>query len=82
LEACKKKFNLLFKAFKLAKMANDVSRSYYKECNFFEEFDEWWHQTKIVTNMSVLLLSIWPLFQRMPRNLRNYMLTRNLRSIK
>ena len=48
-EACKKKFNLLYKAYKLAKMANDVSGSDHKECKFFEEFDQWWYQTGTMT---------------------------------
>jgi hypothetical protein len=48
-EACQKKFNLLYKAYKLAKMANDVSGSNRKECKFFKEFDQWWHQTGTMT---------------------------------
>jgi hypothetical protein len=43
-EACKKKFNVLYKQSRLDKMANGISRSYRKEWKYYEAFDQWWHQ--------------------------------------
>jgi hypothetical protein len=47
-EACKKKFNVLYKKYRLDKMANGVSGSDHHECNFYDAYDQWWHQTGTV----------------------------------
>jgi hypothetical protein len=47
-EACKKKFNVLYKQYRLDKMANGVSGSDRHECKFYDAFDQWWHQTGTV----------------------------------
>jgi hypothetical protein len=44
-KAYKKKFNVLYKQYRLAKMANGISGSDHKECKYYEAFDQWWHQT-------------------------------------
>lgn len=48
-EACKKKFNILFKQYRLDKIANGVSGSDRKECKFYDAFDQWWHQTGTIS---------------------------------
>lgn len=48
-EACKKKFNILFKQYRIDKLANGVSGSDRKECKFYEAFDQWWHQTGTIS---------------------------------
>jgi hypothetical protein len=40
-EACKKKFNVLYKQYRLDKMANGISGSDRKECKYYEAFDQW-----------------------------------------
>jgi hypothetical protein len=47
-EACKKKFNTLFKQYKVDKMANSVSGEGHHECKFYDSTDQWWHQTGTV----------------------------------
>ena len=47
-EACKKKFNVLYKQYRLDKMVNGVSGSDHHECKFYDAFDQWWHQTSTV----------------------------------
>ena len=47
-ESCKKKFNVLYKQYRLDKMANGLSKSDRHKCKFYEAFDQWWHQTSIV----------------------------------
>lgn len=48
-EACKKKFNILFKQYRHDKIANGVSGSDRKECKFYDAFDQWWHQTGTIS---------------------------------
>ena len=40
-EACKMKFNVLYKQYRLDKMANGVSVSDRYECQFYDAFDQW-----------------------------------------
>ena len=40
-EACKKKFNVLYKQYRLDKMVNRVSGSDRHECKFYNTFDQW-----------------------------------------
>jgi hypothetical protein len=47
-EACKKKFNTLFKQYKVDKMANSVSGEGRHECKFYDSIDQWRHQTSTV----------------------------------
>lgn len=47
-EACKKKFNNVFKQYKVDKMANIVSGEGRHECKFYDSIDQWWHQTGTV----------------------------------
>jgi hypothetical protein len=44
IETCKKKFNTLFKQYKVDKMANSVSGEGHHECKFYDSIDKWWHQ--------------------------------------
>jgi hypothetical protein len=43
-EACKK-FNMLFKQYKIDKLANNILREENHECKFYESIEQWWHQT-------------------------------------
>ena len=47
-EACKKKFNNLYKLYKEDKLANGISGSDRHACKFYDSFDQWWHQTRTV----------------------------------
>jgi len=47
-EACKKKFNSLYKVYKEEKLANGISGSNHQVCKFYDSFDQWWHQTGTV----------------------------------
>lgn len=47
-EACKKKFNSIFKQYKVDKMSNGVSGERWHECKFYDSIDQWWHQTGTV----------------------------------
>ena len=49
-EACKKKFKVLYKHYRLDKMANVVSRSDRYKYKFYGAFDQWWHQPGTVMN--------------------------------
>jgi hypothetical protein len=44
-EACQKKFEKIFKAYKDNKMANGISGNDCHERKFYDAMDEWWHQT-------------------------------------
>ena len=44
-EACKKKFNSLYKLYKKVKLANGISGSDRLTCKFYNSFDQWWHWT-------------------------------------
>jgi hypothetical protein len=48
IEACKK-FNMLFKQYKIDKIANNILREENHECKFYESIDQWWHQTCTIT---------------------------------
>jgi hypothetical protein len=48
IEVCKKKFNTLFKQYKVDKMANNVLGEGCHECKFNDSIDLWWHQTSTV----------------------------------
>ncbi len=39
-EECNKKFNLLFKVYKIDKLTNDISREEMHECKFYESIDQ------------------------------------------
>lgn len=43
-QACRKKFEKIFKAYKEDKMANQISGNDRHESKFYEAMDEWWHQ--------------------------------------
>lgn len=47
-EACKKKFNSMYKLYKEDKVANGISGSNRHACKFYDSFDQWWHQTGTV----------------------------------
>jgi hypothetical protein len=48
IEACKKKFNLLFKQFIIDKLTSSISREEMCECKFYESIDQLWHQIDTV----------------------------------
>ncbi len=39
-ETCNKKFNLLFKLYKMDKLTNDISGEEMHECKFYESIDQ------------------------------------------
>jgi hypothetical protein len=43
-EACRKKFETVFKQYKEDKLANSVSGNDRHECKFYDSIDHWWHQ--------------------------------------
>jgi hypothetical protein len=43
-QACRKKWNVIFKAYKDDKMAKGISGSARHESKYYEALDEWWHQ--------------------------------------
>jgi hypothetical protein len=43
-ETCKK-FNMLFKKYKINKLTNDILREESHKCKFYESIDQMWHQT-------------------------------------
>ena len=43
-EACRKKFETVFKSYKEDKLANSVSGNDRHECKFYDSLDQWWHQ--------------------------------------
>ena len=47
-KACKKKFNSIFKQYKVDKMSNIVSGERRHECKFYDSIDQWCHQTDTV----------------------------------
>ena len=47
-EACKKKFNSLYKLYKEDKLANGILGSDCHACKFHDSFDQLWHQTRTV----------------------------------
>ena len=48
LVAIKKKFNILFKAYKEDKLANNVSGESRHECKYYDQFESWFSQTDSV----------------------------------
>jgi hypothetical protein len=46
--AVKKKFNSLFKAYKEAKLANNVSGESHHECKYYDQFESWFFQSRSV----------------------------------
>ena len=42
-EACKKKFNVIYKQYRLDKTANAVSGLDRHKRKFYDTFDQWWH---------------------------------------
>lgn len=43
-EACRKKFEMVFKQYKEDKLANSISGNGRHECKFYDSIDHWWHQ--------------------------------------
>ncbi len=43
IEACKKKFNLLFKQYTIDKLTGSISREKMWEYKFYESIDQLWH---------------------------------------
>ncbi len=39
---------MLFKQYKIDKLANNILGEEKHECKFYESIDQWWHQTCIV----------------------------------
>jgi hypothetical protein len=54
-EACRKKFEKIFKAYKGNKMANGISSNDRHESKFYDAVNKWWHQTGQVMHVSTTI---------------------------
>jgi hypothetical protein len=47
-KACKNKFNNLYPKYKIARAFNDLSGLNQETCLYYDEFDQWYHDSEAV----------------------------------